>query len=160
MDDSIKSRVPEGAIYFSGYVSDGEKNRNGYIIASDAWFFEDNRYVNDFLATGSILWNHDSDKPIGRPLSFVKMDDGRIHVTGYVFDDRASEGAIGRGLVLGLSTGHYTHENMMSDENGATLSMDDYWKLPIEEIFSNKWTEKVTKAEIVEFSFVSVRSNR
>jgi hypothetical protein len=61
---------------------------------------------------------------------------------------------------MGLSTGHYTHESMMADENGATISMEDYWKLPIEEIFSNKWTEKVTKAEIVEFSFVSVRSNR
>lgn len=38
--------------------------------------------------------------------------------------------------------------------------MDDYWKLPIEEVFSNTWTEVVTNAEIVEFSFVSVRSNR
>jgi hypothetical protein len=38
--------------------------------------------------------------------------------------------------------------------------MEEYWKLPIEEVFSNKWNEVVTNAEIVEFSFVSVRSNR
>lgn len=38
--------------------------------------------------------------------------------------------------------------------------MNEYWKLPIEEVFSNNWTEVVTNAEVVEFSFVSVRSNR
>ena len=48
----------------------------------------------------------------------------------------------------------------MQNENGSRITMDEYWKLPIEEVFSNKWTEVVTNAEIVEFSFVSVRSNR
>jgi hypothetical protein len=90
-DEVIKSQVPEGALYFSGYVSDGEKNRNGYIIDADAWFADGGAFVNDFLATGSILWNHNSDKPIGRPLSFTKTEDNKIFVTGYVFDDTASE---------------------------------------------------------------------
>jgi predicted Zn-dependent protease len=49
---------------------------------------------------------------------------------------------------------------MMQNENGSRITMEEYWKLPIEEVFSNKWTEVVTNAEIVEFSFVSVRSNR
>lgn len=80
-------KVPAGAIYFEGIVSNGDKNRNGYIIDSDAWFFEKNKYVKDFLKTGSILWGHDDDKPIGRPLSFEKQDNGDIQVTGYVFDD-------------------------------------------------------------------------
>ena len=48
----------------------------------------------------------------------------------------------------------------MQNENGSRITMEEYWKLPIEEVFSNKWTEVVTNAEIVEFSFVSVRSNR
>jgi len=159
-DETVKSRVPEGALYFSWYVSDWEKNRNGYIIEADAWFADGGAFVNDFLATGSILWNHDSDKPIGRPLSFAKTEDNKIFVTGYVFDDTASEGAIGRGLVLGLSTWHYTYNSMMRNDAGVKISMDDYWKLPIEEVFSNNWTEVVTNAEIAEFSFVSVRSNR
>lgn len=49
---------------------------------------------------------------------------------------------------------------MVQNENGSRITMEEYWKLPIEEVFSNKWTEVVTNAEIVEFSFVSVRSNR
>lgn len=159
-DETVKSRVPEGALYFSWYVSDWEKNRNGYIIEADAWFADGGWFVNDFLATWSILWNHDSNKPIGRPLSFTKTEDNKIFVTGYVFDDTASEGAIGRGLVLGLSTGHFTHTAMVQNDAGVKISMDEYWKLPIEEVFSNKWTEVVTNAEIVEFSFVSIRSNR
>lgn len=48
----------------------------------------------------------------------------------------------------------------MRNDAGVKISMDDYWKLPIEEVFSNNWTEVVTNAEIAEFSFVSVRSNR
>ena len=48
----------------------------------------------------------------------------------------------------------------MQNENGSRITMEEYWKLPIEEVFSNKWNEVVTNAEIVEFSFVSVRSNR
>lgn len=87
LGDELKKIVPEGALYFEGIVSDGEKNRNGYIIESGAWFKDGGEFVADFLATGSVLWNHDSDKPIGRPLSFYRRDDGKIGVSGYVFDD-------------------------------------------------------------------------
>jgi type I restriction-modification system DNA methylase subunit len=46
-----KKRVPEGALFFEGIVSDGNKNRNGYIIDSNAWFFDKNKSVKDFLKT-------------------------------------------------------------------------------------------------------------
>lgn len=94
--EAVRNSVPDGALYFEGIVSDGERNRNGYVIDSDAWFFNKGKFVKNFLKSGSVLYNHDTDKPIGRPLSFEKREDGKIAVTGYVFDDAYSNGAIGR----------------------------------------------------------------
>jgi len=100
LTSELQEKVPEGAIYFEGIVSNGDKNRNGYIIKSDAWFKDGGAFVKDFLATGSVLWNHDSDKPIGRPLSFEKNSKGEIVVSGFVYDDTYTGGSIGRKIVL------------------------------------------------------------
>jgi hypothetical protein len=89
-----------------------------------------------------------------------KNEDGTITVTGYVYDDTHTNGAIGRGLILGLSTGHISHEMMFENSKGKRISENEFYSLPMEEIFSNDWTMVVTKAEIVEFSFVTTRSNR
>lgn len=157
---ALKNKVPEGAMYFEGIVSDGEKNRNWYIIDPKAWF-KNKRYVKDFLATGSILNAHDSEQPIGRPLTFKLLDDNKVHVSGYVFDDMYTNGAIGRGLILGLSTGHITHERMFMDEDSGTMyTEDDFWKLEWSVLSKMNWCVVVTDAEICEFSFVTVRSNR
>lgn len=142
-------------------MSDGNRNRNGYIIESSAWF-KHPEYVEDFLNTGSVLWNHDSDKPIGRPLSFYKRQDNKVGVSGYVFDDVHTNGAIGRKLVLGLSTGHGrdTMEVVFRNKEGDEKTEEEYWKLPWSEIMSDNWTMVVTNAEITEFSFTPTRSNR
>lgn len=160
LSEEAQKDIPEGAIYFEGIVSNGEKNRNGYIIESEAWFFERGKYVRSFLKSGSILWGHDDEKPIGRPMSFEKMDNGDIKVSGYVFDDVHTNGAIGRGIVLGLSTGHITHERVWENQEGTRITDDEFWELPWSEIFSDKWNMVVTKAEICEFSFVTTPSNR
>lgn len=160
LSNEVQNDVPEGAIFFEGIVSTGDKNRNGYIIESDAWFFERNKYVKLFLNSGSVLWGHNDEKPIGRPLSFEKMENGQIKVTGFVFDDVHTNGAIGRGIVLGLSTGHISHEVVWQNADDVRITDDEFWALPWSEIFSDKWTMVVTKAEIVEFSFVSTPSNR
>ena len=76
-----QSAIPDGALYFEGIVSDGERNRNGYVIDADAWFFAKGKYVKNFLKSGSVLYGHDADKPIGRPLSFEKTEDGKVRVT-------------------------------------------------------------------------------
>lgn len=157
---ALKNKVPEWALYFDGIVSDGEKNRNGYIIDPKAWF-KNKKFVKDFLATGSILNAHDPEQPIGRPLTFKLGDDNKVHVSGYVFDDMYTNGAIGRGLILGLSTGHITHERMFMDEDKGTMyTEDDFWKLEWSVISKMNWCVVVTNAEICEFSFVTVRSNR
>lgn len=160
LSTEVQDNVPEGAIFFEGIVSTGDKNRNGYIIESDAWFFERSKYVKSFLNSGSVLWSHDDEKPIGRPLSFEKQENGSIKVTGFVYDDVHTNGAIGRGIVLGLSTGHISHEVVWQNADDVRITDDEFWALPWSEIFSDKWTMVVTKAEIVEFSFVSTPSNR
>lgn len=72
-----------------------------------------------------------------------------------------TNGAIGRGLILGLSTGHITHERMFMDEDKGTMyTEDEFWKLEWSVISKMNWCVVVTDAEICEFSFVTVRSNR
>ena len=159
LSSSLQNKVPDGAIYFEGIVSNGDLNRNWYIIDSNAWFFDKGKYVKNFLKSWSVLYSHDSDKPIWRPLSF-ELDWDDIKVSWYVFDDIHTNWAIGRGLVLGLSTWHITHERMWQNTKGKRILDSEFWDLPYDVIFSNEYTMVVTKAEIVEFSFVTTPSNR
>lgn len=158
----LQNNIPEWALYFEGIVSDGEQNRNWYIIQSNAWFFSKNIYVKDFLKTGSILYNHDSNKPIGRPLSFEKLDNWEIGVSWYVFDDVHTNWAIWRGLILWLSTGHITHEsNWVNTQTKEEMENKKFWGEGWYDRYIDKnWVWQVLKAEIVEFSFTSTRSNR
>lgn len=161
LSKSLQNKVPEWAIYFEWIVSDWELNRNWYIIESEAWFFNKWKYVKDFLKTGSILYNHDSDKPIWRPLSFELKEDWKIYVSWFVYDDNYTNGAIWRWLILGLSTWHITHERVLQDTKGKRMSEEEFFNLPYDDYKNGApWTIVVTKAEIVEFSFVSTRSNR
>lgn len=158
---SLQKKVPEWALYFEWIVSDGNENRNWYTIESNAWFFEKNKYVKDFLKTWSILYNHDSDKPIWRPLSFELWEDWKINVSWYVYDDNYTNWAITRGLILWLSTGHITHERVWEDKTWKRISNEEFFALNWDQFKEwRPWNMIVTKAEIVEFSFVTTRSNR
>ena len=166
LEESLKNKVPEWAIYFEWIVSNWDKNRNWYIIDEEAWFMDKGKYVKMFLKSWSVLWAHDSDKPIGRPLTFEKTDKG-IRVSWYVFDDAYTNWSIGRKIVLWLSTWHFTHDSIF--RNNKTWE-----EIPRREFIKKLWSDEdimkqyrawewdwvVTKAEIVEFSFVSVPSNR
>jgi hypothetical protein len=159
--------LPNEIVYFEWVVSNGDKNRNGYTIESKAWFFENSRYVKDFLKTWSVLDNHNDDKPIWRPLVFeLDSNWNDINAAGYAWDDLAWN-KIWRKLVLGLSTGHITHESVYEHtETKQRIKANDFWNLIWEDIkiwrdyvnWMYEWI--VTKAEIVEYSFVPVRSNR
>ena len=160
LSKSLQNKVPEWAIYFEWIVSDWELNRNGYIIDSNAWFFNKGKYVKDFLKTWSVLYNHNSDQPIWRPLT-MEIQDWLIKVSWYVFDDNYTNWAVWRGLILGLSTWHITHERMFQDCKSKRITEEDFWNLEWETYKAwSPWTIVVTKAEIVEFSFVTTRSNR
>jgi len=158
--------IPEWAIYFEWTLSTGDKNRNGYTIDTKAWFFEKSKYIEKFLKSGSVLFSHEDDQPIWRPLTFEKKWDS-IVVSWYVFDDTYTQWAIGRWLILWLSTGHITHTAVYRNTKDWTeINADDFSKLiwkdeDIEDEYRNwLWEYVVTEAEIVEFSFVTTPSNR
>ncbi len=164
--DEIKNKIPEWALYFKWIVSNGDKNRNWYIIDVNAWFINKWKYIKDFLKSWSVLYGHDSDKPIWRPLTF-ELVDNQIEVSWYVYDDVYTNWAIWRWLILGLSTGHITHSSLWrNSKNGSELSEkefsqkiwkdDDLW----DEFKEGLWDWVVTWAEIVEYSFVTTPSNR
>ena len=166
LEANLQKKVPEGAIYFEGIVSTGDKNRNGYVIDSNAWFFDKGKYVKNFLKSGSVLLWHNTDKPIWRPLSF-ELVENEIKVSGYVFDDTYTNGDIWRGLILWLSTGHITHASLWrNNKTGLEMKEKEFYdKLwndeKIYKEYANKlWDWVVTEAEIVEFSFVTTPSNR
>lgn len=48
----------------------------------------------------------------------------------------------------------------MDEDSGEKLTEEEFWKLPWSELSTRNWCVVVTNAEICEFSFVTVRSNR
>ena len=147
--------IPDGAIYFEGIASNGELNRNGYIIRPQAWVDA----ISGYMQNPIILLQHDVDQPIGQALSAQVTSEG-LHVTGFVFDDLTGE-KFSRGLYKALSTGHYTEAyEFENTETGETLTEEQFSKLPFEEQVRDVWVLAVTKLEWVEFSVVSIGSNR
>lgn len=155
----LASLVPEGATYFEGVVSNGELNRNGYIIRPQALI--DSLAV--FMLNPIILLQHNTDEPVGRALGATVRGSGptqEVFVQGYVFDD-LTEGRFSRGLFKALSTGHLTLDvEFENTETGEILSKEEFEKFNWEERTNGKWQMAVTKLEWVEFSLVAIGSNR
>lgn len=152
--------VPEGAKYFEGVVSNGELNRNGYIIRPQALMDS----LSVYMMNPIILLGHDTSQPVGRCLSAAPRGatgkEQEIFVTGYIFDD-LTEGRFGRGLLNALSTGHITEGvEFENSETGEILSAEEFRKFNWEEQCNGNWIMAVTKLEWVEFSSVSIGSNR
>ena len=159
----VASKVPEGATYFEGIVSNGELNRNGYIIRPQALIDSLGVYMENPI----ILLQHNMDEPIGQALSAKlvgKKGEEQVAVSGYIFDDM-TDGAFGRGLLKALSTGHITKaiefENV---KTGEVMSVDEFRKMREEKGYfgdwENDWVMAGTALEWVEFSLVSIPSNR
>ncbi len=153
------SKVPEGATYFEGIVSNGELNRNGYIIRPQALIDS----LNTFMMNPVILLQHETDEPIGHCLSAELRGSGEtqeVFVRGYVFDDLTG-GRFGRNLFSGLSTGHITLAiEFQNSKTGEILSEEDFRKFNWEEQMNGDWIMCVTKLEWVEFSLVAIGSVR
>lgn len=148
-------QIPEGATYFEGIASNGELNRNGYIIREKAW----KDAIEGYFVNPVILLQHWTDCPIGKALSAKITKDG-LWVSGYIYDDE-TEGKFGRGLLNALSTGHYTLGfEFENTKTGKILTEEEFRGLTFEEQMSNDWVLAVTKLEWVEFSLVTIGSNR
>ena len=99
--EEFEGMIPKGAMYFEGIASNGDLNRNGYIIRPSAWVSA----IDSFLETGQVLFQHDQENPIGTPLDAEVNEEGELFVKGYVFDtEEYTQNRISKGLVRGLST--------------------------------------------------------
>ena len=152
---ALKDKIPEGATYFEGIASNGELNRNGYIIRESAW----RAAIETYFLNPVVLLQHDVEKPIGMALSATITSEG-LSVSGYIFDD-LTDGKFGRGLLKALSTGHYTKEVEFENTNtGTVLTEQEFSQLDIREQMSDVWVMAVTKLDWVEFSLVTIGSNK
>lgn len=161
----FKDKVPEDAIYFEGIASNGDLNMNGYIIRASAWKPAINEYMTDF--GWKIYYQHDMDKVIWQTLdAFVEWDE--LKVFGYVFDDMDTMGAIARGLSTDLSTGHYTLAREFQHVETGEVITEEEFNARVEETRTfeefmkviNEWIMAVTELKWVEYSVVTVGSNR
>lgn len=157
--DAYATQIPEGATYFEGVVSNGELNRNGYIIRPQALI----NSLADFMLNPVILLQHETDEPIGHCLSAEARGTGstqEVFVRGYIYDD-LTDGRFGRALFRGLSTGHIPQEvEFENSKTGQVISEEDFRKFNWEEQMNGDWIMCVTKLEWVEFSLVAIGSVR
>lgn len=156
-------KIPEGAKFFSGIASNGDLNRNGYIIIVEAW----RKSIKAFMENPVVLLGHDMSQPIGRCTKMEITPKG-LYVEGYVFDEY-TDGRVGKGLITTLSTGHYTKKyDFLNLKTGQILTKQDFrrqwdafWQLDEKhKDYIDNWVRRITETEIVEFSFVSIPANR
>lgn len=149
--------IPEGATYFEGVVSNGELNRNGYIIRPQALIDS----LQNYMLNPIILLQHDTDQPIGKCLSAGLRGEGKtqeVVVAGFIYDELTGN-RFSKGLFKGLSTGHIPHEvEFQNEKTGQVISEEEFRKFNWEEQYSGDWVMAVTKLDWVEFSLVGIGS--
>ena len=162
-----KIEVPKGEniLVFRGIASQsfgkGEVSRNGYKIDPKGWQLE------NYLKNPQILLMHNGNEPIGKAVS-VSITKNGLEIVFFVNLDWVKEDAdknrLRDGAFSTLSTGHitldYAFENV---ETGEILTEEeaekkyglDKWDL----LWGDAWNFVVTKADLIEVSFVSTPSN-
>ena len=168
-DMSLMAQVPEDpdVFIFTGIASTSDLNRNGYKIDPAAWESE----IPQYMTNPRVLLMHNMDNPIGTTLKAGVTERG-LEVMGYVYDDYdMTKNGIRRALYTALSTGHITHEVMFENsKDGRRLTEDQFRemidamrkKLSWEQLMTamNDWILVVTKLDWLEYSFVSIPSNK
>lgn len=162
INKNLQAGIPDDAFIFSGIASDGELNRNGYIIRESAW----EKALDLYMQNPIILFQHKDDKGIGNTLS-AKVTKKGLEVTGFIFkdlDEAHTAGAIGKGVYRSLSTGHITKDFEMENGDTNEVLTKEAFKDLIQEMgwgeWMNDWTRVVTELEFVEWSIVAVGSNK
>ena len=157
-----KGDTPEGTISFSGIASNGDLNRNGYIITVDAWKKSIKAYMRD---NPIVLLQHDMDQPIGQCTKMEITSKG-LEVEGYIFDEY-TDGRFGKGLFNAISTGHITIKyDFINIKTGEILPSADFWRNHFWDLedsdknYIDNWVRRITETEIIEFSLVSIPANR
>lgn len=151
----LKEQIPEGAIYFKAIASNGDLNRNGYIIREKAF----KAAIEQYMTNPVILLQHDMNQPVGRVLRAHGGQEG-IQIEGYIFDEYTN-GRFSKNLFNAVSTGHLTEA--LEFENEAThevITEEEFRALPWEEKENGNWVMAVTSLDWLENSIVSIGANR
>lgn len=152
---SLKDRIPEGAVYFRAIASNGELNRNGYIIRESAL----KKAIAGYMENAVILLQHDMDQPVGRGLTAKVTKEGVV-IEGFIYD-HLTNGRFGLGLFNAVSTGHLTEAvEFQSESTGKVISEEDFRALSWEEKMNGDWIMAVTALDWLENSIVSIGANR
>jgi len=152
---ALKDQIPEGAIYFKAIASNGELNRNGYIIRESAW----KKAIAGYMENAVILLQHDMDQPIGRGLSAKVTKEGLV-IEGFIYDEHTN-GRFGQGLFNAVSTGHLTEAvEFQNEKTGLVIDEESFRALPWDEKMNGNWVMAVTALDWLENSIVSIGANR
>ena len=151
----LKDLIPEGATYFKAIASNGELNRNGYIIREAAL----KKAIGGYMENAVILLQHDMDQPIGRGLTARVTKEGVV-IEGFVYDE-LTNGRFSKGLFNAVSTGHITEAvEFQNEATGAVIDEETFRALPWEEKVNGNWIMAVTALDWLENSIVSIGANR
>lgn len=168
-DMGLMNQVPDDPdVYvFTGLASNGDLNRNGYKIDPKAWENE----IPTYMTNPRVLLMHNMDNPIGNTLKAGVTARG-LEVMGYAFDDYdMTKNGIRRGLYTALSTGHLTQEVMFENQKTMQRLSEKDFRNMVEEMHKrltwdeltvalSEWILVVTKLDWLEYSFVSIPSNK
>jgi hypothetical protein len=151
----LQEQIPEGAIYFKAIASNGDLNRNGYIIREKAL----KNAIKQYMENPVVLLQHDMNQPVGRVLRAQSGQDG-ITIEGYIFDEYTN-GRFSRGLFNAVSTGHLTDAlEFQNEATGEIITEEEFKALPWEEKENGNWVMAVTALDWLENSIVSIGANR
>jgi uncharacterized protein len=156
----IRKKSDDGS-EFDGYASCFyNMDSYGSLFARGAWT-ED---LPRFLARGVVLWQHDTDVPIGRPTD-AQEDERGLLVGARISDTAAGRDArtlIKDGVVQQLSVGFTTktQEWLDTPDEVAEFWRDQGYKPSADDVAASKYGARVIKrAKLYEFSPVSFAAN-
>lgn len=151
----LKDQIPEGAMYFKAIASNGDLNRNGYIIREKAF----KAAIQQYMENPVILLQHDMNQPVGRVLRANGGQEG-IQIEGYIYDEYTNN-RFSKGLFNAVSTGHLTEGlEFQNETTNEVITEEEFQALPWKDKSSGAWVMAVTALDWLENSIVSIGANR
>ena len=115
-------RESDGSIKIAGYANTGSKDRHDSVLAPEVW---SNKALKSFKRNPIMLFNHNTNEPIGK-FSKVKKDDKGLYVEGTVYDEKIAklvEQEVLKTFSVGFRVTNY--ETLDYDKKDDTLYIKD-----------------------------------
>lgn len=121
--ERLKSMVPDYGIYVEGYANKTSKDLLGDVVAAYNW---NQDTVDGYMKNGygTLLFNHNENKAVGKILEAEPMQDG-LFVRGYVSKSWSDSWMLEEGYIKGFSIGYLTNwEKSMYEPQTNTFFLD------------------------------------